>query len=176
LNRTEKEEAVSGLGELFNSIQIGLLVDYRGLDVAEITELRRQLNENATKMRVLKNRLAKQAIKESPFAELGEYLTEPRALIYGDDPVAPAKVVSKFMSTNTKLDYISGMLLTGTVGSVLDANRMKALGNLPSREELLTKLVFVMNAVPTKLVRTLNEVPAKFVRTLAALAQSKEGA
>ncbi len=162
------------LGDLFSGNQIGLLVDYRGLNVAEISQLRRMLHEQSTKMRILKNRLAKRAIRETPFAALEDLLTEPRALIYGDDPVAPAKVITKFMSGNGKLQYISGILITKSGGSILDLPQMKALGSLPSREELLTQLVFLMKGVQTKFVRTLNEIPSKFVRTLAAIASSKE--
>ena len=165
---------VASLGELFTSHQIGLLVDYRGLDVTEISELRRMLHDQSINMRILKNRLAKLAIRETPFAPLEDQLTEPRALIYGDDPVAPAKVVTKFMGANSKLQYISGILLTKSGASVLDLPQMKALGSLPSHEELLTQMVVVMKGVQTKFVRTLNEIPSKFVRTLAAIVASKE--
>jgi len=174
LKRTEKAELVTAMSEVFSSAQVGLLVDYRGLNVGDITDLRRRLHDSNARMKVLKNRIAKIAVKDTPFAELEREFTEPRALIYGEDPVSSAKVVSDYLKDNDKLKYISGMLVTGAEGSALDANRLKALGNLPSREELLVKLLFLMNAVPTSFVRTLNEVPAKFVRLLAQVAEKKQ--
>lgn len=173
MNRTEKAELAASLAEIFNSTQVGFLVDYKGLSVAEITDLRRRLRESSAQMRILKNRIAKRAVQETPFAPLGEHLLDTRALIYGDEPVAPAKAVTKYLGENDKLQFVSGVLVTGAGGSVLDAARLKALGNLPSREQLLTQLLFVMKGTQTQFVRTLNEIPAKFVRTLAALAAAR---
>lgn len=174
MKRTDKETLISTMADIFKSAQVGFLVDYRGLSVGDITELRGKLHESSAQMRILKNRIAKIAIKDTPFASLETELTEPRALIYSDDPVNPAKVVVDFEKSNEKFQYISGVLVTSGEGSVLDKNRVKSLSSLPSREELLVKLLFVMNATQTSLVRTLNEVPAKFVRTLAAIAESKK--
>lgn len=176
MNRTEKEAMVTMLSEVFATSQVGLLVDYRGLKVSEVTDLRRRLRENDAQMKVLKNRMAKIAIRETPFQSLEGELTETRAFVYGPDPVASAKAVTKYLSDNDKLKYISGVLVTPGGATVLDTVRVKELGDLPSREELLAKLMGVLNAVPAKFVRTLNEIPAKFVRTLAAVQQSKEQA
>ena len=164
---------VDSLNGIFTSAQVGLLVDYRGLSVSQMAKLRRGLNDSSAQIRILKNRMAKIAIRDTPFAALEESLTEPRALVYGEDPVGPAKVLAKFIKDQDKMSYISGVLVTGGEGSVLDKARMEALGNLPSKEELLVKLLFVMQGVQTKFVRTLNEIPASFVRTLAALAEKK---
>ena len=175
MNRDEKQEMVTALAEIFNGAQVGLLIDYIGLNVAEISDLRRKLHESDANMRVLKNRIAKLAIKDTPFSALEEHLSKPRALIYGGEPVASAKVLSKFLKENNKISYILGVLVTPTGNKVLEDAEMRALGALPSREQLLVKLLFVMQSPPTQFVRTLNEIPAKFVRTLAALAASKEG-
>lgn len=173
MKRTEKHEMAASLAEIFNSAQVGLLVDYRGLNVAQLSDLRRKLHAKDTQIRILQNRIAKIAIKGTPFAALADHLSEPRALVFGQDPVAPAKVVTDFLKTNDKATYIGGMLITRDGGSPLDAARMTSLGNLPSREVLLVKLLYVMNATQTQFVSTLNEIPAKFVRTLAAIAESK---
>lgn len=173
MNRNEKAELAVSMAEIFGSSQVGFLVDYKGLTVQEITDLRRELRQASAHMRILKNRIAKRAVQETPFAPLGDHLTDTRALIYGTDPVAPAKAVAKYLGTNDKLQYVSGVLLTASGGSVLDIGRLKALGDLPSREQLLTQLVFVMKGTQTKFVRTLNEIPARFVRTLAAVAKAK---
>ena len=175
MNRDEKEGMVTALAEIFNGAQVGLLVDYIGLNVAEISDLRRRLHESDSNMRVLKNRIAKLAIKDTPFATLGEHLSKPRALIYGDEPVGSAKVLSMFLKEHDKISYILGVLVTSKGPQVLENADMRALGALPTREELLVKLLFVIQSPPTLFVRTLNEIPAKFVRTLAAIAASKEG-
>lgn len=176
MKRNDKEALAGTLGEIFSSSQVGFLVDYRGLDVGQITELRRRLHESSATMRVLKNRIAKRAIQETPFAPLQEHLTDTRAFIYGAEAVAPAKTIAKYLGENDKLQFVAGVLVTPSGTSLLDGARLKALGNLPSREQLLTQLVFVMKGTQTRFVRTLNEVPAKFVRTLAAIAAAKEQA
>ena len=173
MNKTEKEDMVGALSGIFNSAQVGFLADYRGLTVEEVTLLRRKLHESASNMKVLKNRLAKIAIKGTPFEELSEQLTDTRAFIYGDDPVGPSKVVTEFGKDAEKFQLIRGMLITQTGSSILEPAQVKVLGNLPSREVLLSQLLSVMNAPIGKFVRTINEVPAKFVRTLAAVAASK---
>lgn len=176
MNRTDKATLIEEMAQEFKSTQMGLLVDFRGLNVAEVTDLRTRLHDSATRMRVLKNRLAKIAITGTPFEPLKDSLSDTRAFIFGDDAVAPAKVVSKFLSENEKLHYVNGVLVTGAGGQLLDLARLKNLGSLPSREVLLALLLGMMNAVPAKFVRTLNEVPAKFVRTLAAIRDAKSGA
>jgi large subunit ribosomal protein L10 len=173
LDKTEKTEMVGALSEIFHDAQVGFLVDYRGLNVAAVTELRRRLHEAASQMRVLKNRLAKIAVKGTPYEPLSDHLIDTRALIYGAEPVAPAKVVAKFVEENDKFQLISGILVKGSQGTLLSGAQVKSLGSLPSREELLTQLVFLLNAPQTRFVRTLNEIPARFVRTLAALAEQK---
>ncbi len=173
MRRTEKEELVGVLADIFKSAQVGFLADYRGLTVEDVTDLRRRLHESAAGMRVLKNRIAKLAIKDTPFEALSGELTEPRALIYGNDPVAPAKVISKYEGENKNFQVLKGVLVTKGVAAVLDVRQIKSLGNLPSRDELLAQLMSVMNGPLSKMVRTLNEIPAKFVRTLAAIAEAK---
>lgn len=173
MKREEKEELAGLFGDIFKSAQIGFLVDYRGMDVQNVNDLRRALHDSATRMRVLKNRVAKIAITGTPFEQLKEHLNEPRALIYGEDPVAPAKVVNKFQTENDNFDLIAGLLVSGGKIDLLDSQRVKALATLPSREELLTQLLYIMQAPVENFVRTLNEIPASFVRTLAALQQEK---
>jgi len=119
--------------------------------------------------------LAKIALEGTPFEQLGEYLTETRALVYSEEDVAsPAKLITKEANSNDHMKIIAGILVSGETGELLDTNGIKQLGNLPSKEELIAKLLFVLNAPITNLARTLNEVPASFVRTLQAIADSKE--
>lgn len=173
MKRTEKEEMVSSLTNLFNTSQVGILADYRGLTVAEVTDLRRQLREASTNMRVLKNRIAKIAIKNTPFEPLEGDLVDTRAFIYGDEPVGPARVVSKFQGSNDNFSVLKGLMITKGEVSLLDPAQIKLLGSLPSREELIAKLLSVLNGPLAGMLTTMNEIPAKFVRTLAALGQQK---
>ena len=173
MDKTEKEALVGTLAEIFNSAQIGFLADFRGLTAEQVNMLRRKLHDSNSSMKVLKNRIAKIAIKGTPFEELSDQLSEPRAFIYGQDPVAPAKAVGEIAKDLEKFELLQGVLITKTGTSMLDAAQVSALGKLPSREVLLSQLLSVMNAPIGKFVRTINEVPAKFVRTLAAVAQSK---
>lgn len=173
MERKAKEEAVQAYAQIFKDSTVGFLVDYRGMDVESVTLLRRKLNEAKTGMKVLKNRMAKIAVTGTPFESLKDKMIQTRALVFGKDPVGPAKVVVKFEKDNEKFKVVAGVLLTGTSPTVLDVNRVKALATLPSREELLVKLMFVMNAQQTMFVRTLNEVPAKFARALAAVRDQK---
>lgn len=174
MKRTEKEAAVQTYSEIFKDASIGFLVDFRGMDVESVTQLRRKLNETKTHMRVLKNRMAKIAVKGTPFESMGDQMVQTRALVYGKDPVGPAKVVVKFEKDNEKFKVVAGVLLTGATATVLDKSRVQALATLPSREELIAKLLFLFKAPQTQFVRTLNEVPAKFVRALAAVRDQKQ--
>ncbi len=175
MDRATKELLVKEYKELFSSAITGVLVDYKGLNVEQLTELRKTLFDKNSRFRVLKNSLAKIAVAGTPFEELGEQFVETRALVYSEeDVVAPAKIVTDAAKKNEKIKLISGLLVSGDKGEVLDGQGVKALGNLPSKEELITQLLFVMNAPITNFVRVLNEVPSKFVRTLKAVADSKE--
>ncbi|MBU2514842.1 50S ribosomal protein L10 [bacterium] len=175
MDRTTKELMVEEYKKLFSSAITGVLVDYKGLKVEELTSLRKTLHEKNSRFKVLKNSLAKLAANGTPFEELGEQFTETRALVYSQDDVAsPAKIMTDAAKANDRVKIISGLLVSGEKGKVLDTAGIKELGNLPSQEELIVKLLYVMNAPITNFVRVLNEVPSKFVRTLQAVADSKQ--
>lgn len=172
LNRQEKAIVIEEVTAQLVSAQSIVVAEYRGLDVAAVTVLRKTARESGVYLRVLKNTLARRALVNTPFEGLSEQLTGP--LIYGisDDPVGAAKVLSAFGKENEKLVIKGGAL----PNSVLDANGVKALATMPSREELLSKLLGTMQAPVTQFVRTLNEVPTKFVRGLAAVRDQKQAA
>ena len=119
---------------------------------------------------MLKNTLARRAIKGTPFEKLSEQMVGP--LMYGisQDPVAGAKVLSEFAKENELFVIKAGAM----PNAVMSVQEIKALAQLPSREELIATLLGTLQAPMTKLVRTLNEVPGKFVRTLAAYRDAKE--
>jgi len=172
LNREEKASVVTEFGAVLAESAVVVVAEYRGLGVGAMTELRRKARESGIHLRVLKNTLARRAMAGTPCASLADRLVGP--LIYGAsrDPVAAAKVLNDFAKTNDKL-----IIKAGALGaSILDADGVKALATMPSREELLAKLLGTMQAPIATFVRTLNEVPGRFVRTLDAVRDQKEKA
>ena len=176
LDKASKEELAQELTGIFNTAKIGFLLDYRGMTVEQTSDLRRKLFGAHSAMRVLKNRVAKLALKGTPFQPIADKLVDTRALVYGDNPVELAKVLNKYLSENEKAQLVTAFFVNDAGGEVLSKAQIKELASLPSREELIAKLLFMFNAPQTQLVRTLNEVPAKFVRTLAAIGQAKGNA
>ena len=162
---------VSEVSAKLAKAQALIVAEYRGLDVGRVTQLRSKARKSGLYLRVLKNTLARRAVQGTPFEKLSEQLVGP--LMYGiaDDPVAGAKVLSEFAKDNEQFVIKAGVMQN----AVMSAKEIKALAALPSREELLAKLVATLQAPIAKLVRTLNEVPAKFVRTLAAVRDAKSG-
>lgn len=172
LTREAKEAVVAEVTGQVARAQTIVVAEYRGLEVEKLTVLRKQARESGVYLRVLKNTLVRRAVSGTPFEKLSDQLVGP--LIYGmsEDAVAAAKVLDTFAKDNDKLVLKAGAM----PDSVLDVNGVKALATLPSREELLSKLMGTMQAPVGTFVRTLNEVPSKFVRTLAALRDQKEQA
>ena len=169
LNLEQKQAVVSEIAAQLGSAQSVIVAEYRGLNVGAVTELRSKARKSGLYLRVLKNSLARRAVKGTPFEKLSDQLTGP--LIYGisQDPVAGARVFSAFAKDNEKLVIRAGAM-PNVLMSVKD---VKALAALPSREELLARLLGTMQAPVVKFVQTLNEVPGKFVRTLAAVRDSQ---
>ena len=172
LNLEQKQAVVSEIAGKLATAQALIVAEYRGLDVARVTQLRAKARKSGLYLRVLKNTLARRAVKGTPFEQLSDQMIGP--LMYGiaRDPVAGAKVLADFAKEND-LFVIRGGAMPGSRMSDKD---VKALAQLPSREELLARLLGTMQAPVARLVRTMNEVPGKFVRTLAAYRDSKEKA
>ncbi len=172
LNRQEKAIVIEEVTTQVAKAQSIVVAEYRGLDVASVTVLRKTARESGVYLRVLKNSLARRAIAGTPFEALSAQLTGP--LIYGisQDPVNAAKVLAAFSKTNEKLVIKAGAL----PNSLLSDDGVKALATMPSRDELLAKLLGTMQAPIAQFVRTLNEVPTKFVRGLAAVRDQKQAA
>src|SRR5687768_5829475 len=162
---------VSEVSAKLAGAQAVIVAEYRGLDVGRVTQLRAKARKSGLYLRVLKNTLARRAVKGTPFEKLTEQMSGP--LMYGiaADPVAGAKVLSEFAKENELFVIKAGAM----PNAVMSAKDIKALALLPSREELLAKLAGTLQAPIAKLVRTLNEVPARFARTLAAMRDAKSG-
>jgi large subunit ribosomal protein L10 len=170
LSLEQKQAVVSEIAAQLAKAQAVIVAENRGLPVEVVTGLRAKARKSGLYLRVLKNTLARRAVKGTPFEKLAEQMSGP--LMYGiaQDPVAGAKVLSEFAKDN-ELFVIKGGAMPNAMMSVKD---VKALATMPSREELLAKLVGTLQAPIAKLVRTMNEVPGRFVRTLAAVQAAKE--
>ena len=172
LNIEEKKEVVAEVSARLAKAQAVVLAEYRGLPVEQITVLRSQARASGVYLRVLKNTLARRAVQGTPFEKLADQMVGPLAYGISEDPVAAAKVLHTYAKTNDKLVIKGGAM----PGQLMTAKEVGALATLPSRDELLAKLMGTMQAPVTKFVQTLNEVPSKFVRTLAAVRDQKEKA
>jgi len=172
LNLTEKKAVVAEVSEQVEKAQAIVLAEYRGLGVAEMTDLRKQARESGVYLRVLKNTLVRRAVADTDFSELAGDMVGPLIFGISEDPVAAAKVMNNFAKENELFVVKSGAM----PNEVLDAASIKALASMPSRDELLAKLLGTMQAPVAKFVQTLNEVPTKFVRGLAAVRDQKEAA
>ena len=173
MRKDEKQQIAEDLRERLSKSAIIVLTDYKGLDVAAMNDLRRKLRAEDIEYQVVKNTLLIRASEDNDIALIKDYFKGPSAIALSyDDPIAPAKVLSQFAKENNKLEIKAGVMN----GQVLDANAIKALAKLPSREVLLGQLLSALNAVPTSFVRTIAEIPRGFVSVLAAIRDQKEAA
>jgi large subunit ribosomal protein L10 len=170
LNIEDKKEVVAEVSAQLAKAQAVVIAEYRGLPVEAITILRREARASGVYLRVVKNSLARRAVKGTPFEKLADHMAGPLAYGISSDPVAAAKVLHGYAKKNDKLVIKGGAL----PGQVMSAKEVGSLATLPSREELLAKLLGTMQAPIAKFVQTLNEVPSKFVRAVAAVRDQKE--
>ncbi|AMO87327.1 50S ribosomal protein L10 [Solibacillus sp. FSL W7-1472] len=138
-----KKVQVQEIADKFSAAGSIVVVDYRGLTVAQVTELRKQLREAGVEFKVYKNTLTRRAAEAAGLEGINEFLTGPNAIAFSnEDVVAPAKIINEFAKKNEALEIKAG-IIEGTVASVED---VKALAELPSREGLLSMLLSVLQA------------------------------
>lgn len=170
--RPEKEAAVSEIQEKLQRSQAVVIADYRGLNVQEVTELRKRLREAGVEYKVSKNTLTSRAAKAVSIEGLDTYLSGPTALAFGyNDPVTAAKILSTFAKDHKHLELKGGIL----EGKVIDFNAVKALADLPSREVLLTQVVGMMQAPLRGMATVLSGPMRNFVYALEAIRKQKAG-
>ncbi|WP_035061153.1 50S ribosomal protein L10 [Andreprevotia chitinilytica] len=159
LNLEDKKAVVAEISVEVAKAQTLVVAEYRGIGVGSMTQLRKQARESGVYLRVLKNTLARRAVQDTPFAGLADHMVGP--LVYGisADPIAAAKVLNDFAKKDDKIVVKAGSY----DGKVLNAAEVGALASIPSREELLSKLLYVMKAPVSG-----------FARGLAALAEKKQ--
>lgn len=167
-----KVSQVAEIQELLQSNAGFFVVNYRGLSVKQSESLRRKLREVGAQMTVYKNNLVRRALAEQNLPEV-DVLEGPTACVfYGEDPVAAAKTLKSFSREFPVLELKGGL----TDGQVVDAVQVKAIADLPSREELLAKLLGTMQNPATKIVRVLNGPAEAFARVVSAIADQKNAA
>ena len=170
LGLAAKKEIVAEINEVASRALSIAVAEYRGMEVAELTDLRNKAREQGVYLKVIRNTLAKRAFNDTQFDDLDSALTGPR--IYGfsiDAPGGAARLFKDFSKDCDKLNVTALSIGSGLLGP----EKLDAVASLPTRDEALAKLLATFKAPVGKFVRTINEVPTKFVRVLAAIKDEK---
>jgi len=173
LTFAQKENIVAEVAEVARTAYSAIGAEYRGLSVADMTDLRVEARKAGVYLRVVKNTLAKRALADTEFACMQDGLSGPLVLAFGrEDPGSAARVVDAFAKKHDKLQ----VRLIAVSGQLLPPAELDKLAKMPTYDEAISQLMSVMQAPVQKLATTLNEVPGKLVRTVAAVRDAKEAA
>lgn len=174
MSREQKAQIVNELAEIFSNCRVGILADYRGLTTPEMTLLRRKLRDASTGIRVVKNTLAKFAAERADNAELGQFLEGPVAIVFGyDDEIEPVKALIDYIrSAKISLDIKGGFLGK----QAISAQEVTDLAEIPSREVLITKLLWGIQAPLVTLVNQFTVPIRGAINVLQARIKQIEGA
>ena len=174
ISKDKKRKLFAEYSEIFSSLTAGILLDYKGSSVVDITEFRKNLIPEKSSFRVLKNKVAKKALEESRLKDAAPELIQTRALAYTEvDIISLAKIICKELETLENCKIISGFQVEDDKVTFLNQKEVIAMSKLASKEELISKLLYLLQAPITNFARTLNEVPASFVRVLSKISENK---
>ena len=172
MDRAAKRELVTSLHDVLKDTGVVVVAHNVGMVAAQSADFRRRVKDAGGRVKVAKNKLAKLALKGTDAEGISDLLTGPTILAYSKDPIAAAKVAVDYAKGTDKL-----VILGGAMGkTLLDANGVKALAELPSLDELRAKLIGLLNAPATKIARTVKEPGAKLARVIQAKASQGEAA
>ncbi len=170
LNLEDKKAIVAEVSQAATGALSAVIADYRGLTVSQMTELRKQARAQGVYLKVVRNTLARIAVRGTEFECLHEALVGPTILALSiEDPGAAARLFKEYAKTNDKLE-VKALAVGGIAYGAADIDR---LASLPTREQALGMLAGVLQAPVTKLARTLNEMPSQIARALAAVKDQK---
>jgi len=173
MNKSEKTEIVEELKKVFKDSGSIVLIDFRNINVPDMTDLRRKVRESKSEYRVVKNTLALRAAEGTSVAELKQYFEGPTAIAYTEDSVVGlAKVLRDFIKQHSGMRFKAGVL----EGEVISEEQVSSLADMPSREELLSKLLFLMNAPLTQFARALKSPVQKLAYGLKQLEETRSQA
>ena len=168
MDRAQKEQLVEDLGQIFESSGVVVVAHYEGLTVAEMQDLRARAREAGGSVRVAKNKLAKIALEGKPCASIADHLTGMTVLTYSEDPVAAAKVAQGFAKDNEKL-----VILGGAMGeTALDVAGVKAVSEMPSREELIASIAGCIGAPASNIAGAIG-APASNIASILSTIEEK---
>ena len=166
----EKSETVNAVHERLKSAKMAIVTEYRGLTVAQMTKLRREVRQVSGEYQVIKNTLVRRALKDTVYGDLAKLLEGPNGWVFAyDDPVLLTKTLLKFADDNDKLTVKGGVF----EGRFMDPAQVKVLSQMPSKPELQARLLAMINAPATQLLRTIQEPGAQMVRLIESLRKSK---
>ncbi len=172
MDRAQKEKVVEELGQIFESSGVVVVAHYAGLTVAEMQDLRGRMREAGGSVRVAKNRLAKIALEGKPNASIADLLSGMTVLAYSEDPVAAAKVMEGYAKDNKKLEILGGAMGE----TALDRAGVKAVSDMPSREELIASIVGCIGAPAANLAGAIGAPASNIASILSTIEEKAEAA
>jgi large subunit ribosomal protein L10 len=171
LNRSQKQELVDRYEAGLARAPHAFLISYQGIKVNDVTELRARVRQTGASYEVVKNTLALRAIEGKPLSALAETFEGALAVVYTEgDPVVVAKTLTEFAKTVPQIVFRGGVV----EGRPIAANEVEQIAKLPGRQELIAKLLFLLQSPITRLVRTLSAVPRELVVVLDQVSKQKE--